>query len=56
VNLRALALKLTDEDRGEIDAAVAELEDLRGDPFELERDEQGSHSRIMWKTLASRGD
>ena len=55
-NLRALALTLTDEDREEIDAALAELNDLRGEPFGFEREEDGPHSRIMWKNLASRGD
>ena len=55
-NLRALALSLTDQDRAEIDAALARLTDLDGDAFGLERDEAGPHSRIMWKNIASGGD
>ena len=51
-NLAALSLSLTAEDRTEIEAALARLEDLHGDVFGLEREEEGPHSRIMWKNLA----
>jgi aryl-alcohol dehydrogenase-like predicted oxidoreductase len=52
-NLGALALSFTDEDHAEIAAALAALEDLDGDVWDLEREEGGRHSRIMWKNIAS---
>ena len=55
-NLEALALELTEEDRATLDAAVRDLEDLEGDVFGLERDEESPHGRILWKNLASRQD
>jgi len=53
-NLAALTLAFTEEDRAQIDTALAKLTNLPGDPWDLERDENGPHSRIMWKNLTNR--
>src|SRR5581483_5946864 len=42
-NLAVSALKLTGEDRAEIDAVLAEAKDLPGDVYTLERDRTGRH-------------
>ncbi|MEM6673076.1 MAG: aldo/keto reductase [Planctomycetota bacterium] len=52
-NLFALTLSLTDEDCAEIDEALAQLDDVEGDVFGLERVNGGPHSTIMWKNIAS---
>ena len=46
-NLRALSLHLTPEDKAKLNGAVANLRDLQGDAFCLERIEDGPHSRII---------
>jgi aryl-alcohol dehydrogenase-like predicted oxidoreductase len=46
-NLAVSALKLTEEERGDIEAAIAEANDLPGDVYTLERDRTGRHGAIM---------
>ena len=51
-NLAVSALKLTEEERGDIEAAVAEANDLPGDVYTLERDRTGPHGAIMKYNLS----
>jgi aryl-alcohol dehydrogenase-like predicted oxidoreductase len=51
-NLKIAALKLTDLDRSEIGAVLAQRQGPEGDTFELERDRQGRHGRIMKYNLS----
>ena len=51
-NLRIGALKLTDADRAEIAAVLAQRQGPEGDTFELERDREGPHGRIMKYNLS----
>ncbi|MEO7965978.1 MAG: aldo/keto reductase, partial [Gemmatimonadaceae bacterium] len=44
---RALDLQLTNSDRGEIAALLAEFGGPAGDVYDLERDREGAHGRIM---------
>ncbi len=53
-NLRVIDLCLDDQDRGRIDDILARAEGPLGDPFELEREPEGRHARIMWTDLNSR--
>ena len=54
-NLAVSALKLTEEERGDIEAAVAEANDLPGDVYTLERDRTGPHGAIMKYNLSRDG-
>jgi aryl-alcohol dehydrogenase-like predicted oxidoreductase len=51
-NLRIAAVKLTDADRAEIGAVLAQRQGPEGDTFELERDREGRHGRIMKYNLS----
>jgi aryl-alcohol dehydrogenase-like predicted oxidoreductase len=51
-NLRIGVLKLTDLDRAEIGAVLARRQGPEGDTFELERDREGPHGRIMKYNLS----
>ena len=51
-NLKIAAVKLTDADRAEIGAVLAERQGPEGDTFELERDRDGRHGRIMKYNLS----
>ena len=51
-NLKIADLKLTDADRAEIGAVLAERKGPEGDTFELERDREGRHGRIMKYNLS----
>ena len=55
-NLDALSLRLTDQDRADLEAATGRLSDLQGDVFGLERVLEGPHSRIMWRNLSKEQD
>jgi diketogulonate reductase-like aldo/keto reductase len=46
-NLAIADLRLTAEDRAQIDEVLAEARELEGDVFGLERDSAGRHGRIM---------
>ena len=46
-NLAVSALKLTEAERGDIEAVIAEANDLPGDVYTLERDRTGRHGAIM---------
>jgi aryl-alcohol dehydrogenase-like predicted oxidoreductase len=52
-NLAASTLRLGDEERGEIDAVIAEAKELPGDVYTLERDRAGRHGAIMKYNLNS---
>jgi diketogulonate reductase-like aldo/keto reductase len=45
--LAALRIELTSDDRARIDAMLGELTVPPGDVYELERDREGRHGRIM---------
>jgi aryl-alcohol dehydrogenase-like predicted oxidoreductase len=51
-NLKIAAVKLSDADRAEIGAVLAQRNGLEGDTFELERDREGRHGRIMKYNLS----
>ena len=51
-NLKIGSMKLTDADRAEIGAILAERKGPEGDTFELERDREGRHGRIMKYNLS----
>jgi aryl-alcohol dehydrogenase-like predicted oxidoreductase len=51
-NLKIAALKLSDADRGEIGAVLAKRQGPEGDTFDLERDRDGRHGRIMKYNLS----
>jgi aryl-alcohol dehydrogenase-like predicted oxidoreductase len=51
-NLKIAAVKLSDADRAEIGAVLAQRRGLEGDTFELERDREGRHGRIMKYNLS----
>jgi aryl-alcohol dehydrogenase-like predicted oxidoreductase len=51
-NLKIAAVKLSDADRAEISAVLARRKSLEGDTFELERDREGRHGRIMKYNLS----
>ena len=53
-NLRVFEIRLDGVDRERIDGILARAEGPLGDPFELEREPEGRHSRIMWTDLNSR--
>ena len=53
-NLRVFETRLDSEDRERIDGILARADGPLGDPFELEREPEGRHSRIMWTDLNSR--
>lgn len=55
-NLGVFELRLDDEDRGRIDVVLERAAGPTGDPFELERENDGRHSRIMWTDLNSQRD
>jgi aryl-alcohol dehydrogenase-like predicted oxidoreductase len=46
-NLAIADLRLTNQDKREIDAVLAEAKDLPGDVYALERDRNGRHGAIM---------
>lgn len=48
---RLFGLKLTDRDRADIDAILAQKAPLEGDVYDLERDQNGRHGRIMHYNL-----
>lgn len=50
-NLRVFETRLDGEDRERICGILARAEGPHGDPFELEREPGGRHSRIMWTDL-----
>ena len=54
-NMAAVSVRLSEGDRAELDAGVAELEDLEGDVFGLERVRGGRHARIMRTGLGKGG-
>jgi aryl-alcohol dehydrogenase-like predicted oxidoreductase len=54
-NLAVSALKLSDDERHEIDAVIAEANDLPGEVYALERDRAGRHGGIMKYNLSSNG-
>jgi aryl-alcohol dehydrogenase-like predicted oxidoreductase len=49
-------LRLDIDDRDRIDAVLAKAQGPLGDPFELERQPDGAHSKIMWTDLNRRRD
>jgi aryl-alcohol dehydrogenase-like predicted oxidoreductase len=51
-NLKIAAVKLTDADRAEIGEILAQRQGPEGDTFELERDRDGRHGRIMKYNLS----
>ncbi len=53
-NRRVFETQLDGEDREWINRILARAEGPYGDPFELEREPGGRHSRIMWTDLNSR--
>jgi len=53
-NLRVFEIRLDGEDRERIDGILARAEGPFGEPFGLEREPEGRHSRIMWTDLNSR--
>ena len=53
--LDALRLPLSDTDRAAIDGVIAAGPGPRGDCYDLEREEGGSHSSIMWKNQNRHG-
>jgi len=53
--LDALRVPLNDDDRGAIDALAATAPGPRGDCYDLEREEGGPHSSIMWKNQNQHG-
>lgn len=55
-NLRIFDIGLDAEDHERIDGILARSVGPLGDPFELEREPEGRHSRIMWTDLNSRRD
>ena len=52
-NRAALSLSLTAEDERALERAVADLTDLPGDPFDLERAVDGPHGRLLWRNLSA---
>lgn len=48
---RLFGLKLTDRDRAELAAILAQRQELEGDVYDLERDRHGRHGRIMHYNL-----
>ncbi|MBD0415565.1 aldo/keto reductase [Oryzicola mucosus] len=48
---RLFGLTLTDADRAEIDAVLAQKTTMEGDVYDLERDQKGRHGRIMHYNL-----
>jgi aryl-alcohol dehydrogenase-like predicted oxidoreductase len=51
-NLKITTIKLTDGDRAEIGAILTQRKGPEGDTFELERDREGRHGRIMKYNLS----
>ena len=51
-NLKIADVKLTEADRSEIGAVLAQRQGPDGDTFELERDREGRHGRIMKYNLS----
>jgi aryl-alcohol dehydrogenase-like predicted oxidoreductase len=51
-NLKITTIKLTDQDRAEIGAVLGQRQGPEGDTFELERDREGRHGRIMKYNLS----
>lgn len=51
--LAALSMQLTDEDRGDIDTLLAQARGPSGDVYDLERDREGVHGRIMRYDLSA---
>jgi aryl-alcohol dehydrogenase-like predicted oxidoreductase len=51
-NLKVAAVKLSDPERAEIGAVLAQRKGPEGDTFELERDREGRHGRIMKYNLS----
>ena len=51
-NMKITAVKLTEEDRREIGAILAQRKSLDGDTFDLERDRTGRHGSIMKYNLS----
>jgi aryl-alcohol dehydrogenase-like predicted oxidoreductase len=51
-NLGIFSVRLTDEDRAEIDAVLARRKGPEGDTFALERDREGRHGAIMKYNLS----
>lgn len=52
-NLAVSSLRLSDEERADINAVIAEAKDLTGDVYALERDRTGRHGAIMKYNLNS---
>ena len=50
-NLGVFEIRLDGDDRERIKGILARAEGPHGDPFELEREPDGRHSRIMWTDL-----
>ncbi len=50
--LAAASLRFSDDDRALLDQATASLRDVPGDVFELERDSEGPHGRLMRRNLS----
>ena len=48
---RLFGLKLTDQDRAEIEAVLAQKTPMEGDVYDLEREQKGRHGRIMHYNL-----
>ncbi|MFN4100915.1 MAG: aldo/keto reductase [Pararhodobacter sp.] len=48
---RLFGLKLTDQDRADLAAILAQRQELEGDVYDLERDRHGRHGRIMHYNL-----
>ena len=55
-NLAAFELELDDEDRRAIDAVLRDCPGPPGDCFDLERDPEGPHGRILWRNLNRAAD
>jgi aryl-alcohol dehydrogenase-like predicted oxidoreductase len=53
--LEALRITLTDAERAAIDGLASTAPGPRGDCYELEREEGGPHSAIMWKNQNTHG-
>jgi hypothetical protein len=51
-NLKIASVKLADVDRTEIGGVLAQRRGPEGDTFELERDRDGRHGRIMKYNLS----
>ena len=49
-------LRLDTDDRDRVDSVLARAEGPLGDPFDLERQPEGAHSKIMWTDLNRQRD